>query len=132
MKTPKNTPPAKAQAKPASSPPQQQFTQQWQGPLPPPAALAQFNQIIPNGAARIMEMVEKEQAHRQAFEMAGLAATRNDTRRGHLIGGAIALSAIGGAVLVVYLGGHWSVSVALVSLPVAGIIDKVLGRSKPK
>ena len=35
-----------------------------QGPLPTPDDLAQYNQIIPNGAERIMAMAEKEQNHR--------------------------------------------------------------------
>ncbi|MCK9515378.1 MAG: DUF2335 domain-containing protein [Ottowia sp.] len=29
---------------------------EWQGPLPPPGALQQFDQIIPDGAERIMQM----------------------------------------------------------------------------
>lgn len=41
---------------------------QWQGPLPPPGALEQFDRIIPNGAERIMVMCEKEQAARLGIE----------------------------------------------------------------
>ncbi len=42
--------------------------EQWSGPLPPPAALERFNQILPNGAERIVAMAEKEQSHRIEYE----------------------------------------------------------------
>ena len=79
---------------------------QWQGPLPPPDALDQFNRILPNGAERIMRMVEEEQAHRIAYENARLAALTADTRRGHYLGGLISLVAIAAAA-VAALGAHW-------------------------
>ena len=34
---------------------------QWQGPLPPPSVLKDFDLIIENGAERIMHMAELEQ-----------------------------------------------------------------------
>ncbi|WAR43739.1 DUF2335 domain-containing protein [Methylomonas rapida] len=34
----------------------------WSGPLPPPAALEQFDTIIENGAERIFKMAEAEQS----------------------------------------------------------------------
>ena len=40
----------------------------WEGPLPPPAALAAFEQIQPGLADRITAMAEKEQAHRQSIQ----------------------------------------------------------------
>lgn len=49
-------------------------SQQWAGPLPPPGALAQFDTIIPNGAERIMAMVEREQQHRIDQEAAIIQA----------------------------------------------------------
>lgn len=104
-------------------------SQQWAGPLPPPGALAQFDSIIPNGAERIMAMVEREQQHRIDQESAILNATIRDTRRGHWIGGAVSILALAGCVLSVYLGAHPAVSVALVSLPVVAIIQAIV-RSK--
>jgi uncharacterized membrane protein len=38
------------------------------GPLPPPEILARFNEIITNGADRIMSMAEKQAEHRIAQE----------------------------------------------------------------
>lgn len=73
--------------------------QHWAGPLPPPGALEQFNDIIPNGAERIMTMVEQEQVHRIKHETTILDATVRDTRRGHWMGGAISMASIAGAFL---------------------------------
>jgi uncharacterized membrane protein len=100
--------------------------QQWSGPLPPPAALDQFNQIIPNGAERIMAMVEREQAHRISEESAILSATIKDTARGHWIGLLIASASISGAVWTAYIGSHPTVSIALVGLPLVAIIQSIL------
>src|SRR3990172_8085462 len=63
--------------------------QQWSGPLPAPADLEQFNQIIPNGAERILAMSEKEQAHRINYETTGLTATIQESRRGQYLGAVV-------------------------------------------
>lgn len=71
-------------------------------------------------------MVEREQAHRISEESAVLAATIQDTKRGHWIGLAIAAASIAGAIWTAYIGAHPTVSVALVGLPLAAIIQSVM------
>ncbi|MCL2656852.1 MAG: hypothetical protein FWD62_05410 [Betaproteobacteria bacterium] len=81
-----------------------------------------------------MRMVEEEQAHRISYERTHLAAVVSDTQRGHYIGLLISLAAIGGALATAFLGAHWSVSVALVGIPILGIIRAIVGsktNSKP-
>lgn len=104
------------------------LAQQWEGPLPPPAALEHFNRVIPNGADRIMQMVELEQSHRHQQDSRALDAQIKDYRRGHWLGAGVSAVAILGAVLTAYLGGHFMVSIALVGLPVATIILAILGK----
>ena len=101
-------------------------TQQWSGPLPPPSALQQFNEIIPNGAERILSMLEQEQSSRIDLEKNALAFQANDNRRAHYLGWSIAIAAIVACLVSVYIGAHWSVSIALVSLPVAAIIKAII------
>lgn len=101
---------------------------QWSGPLPPPQALERFNAIIPNGAERIIGMVEREQAHRLELEAIGLHATVRDTKRGHWMGLTISLAAIAAAAGTAYFGAHPTVSIALVSLPIVLIVRAMLGR----
>ena len=105
--------------------------QQWTGPLPPPAALAKFNEIIPNGADRVMAMAEKEHAHRIAYEAAGLQATTREATRGQYLGAAVSIIAVCGAVYAAHVGAHWSVAVALVGIPVLGMIRAIV-RPRPK
>lgn len=106
-------------------------SQQWTGPLPPPSALDQFNQIIPNGAERIMRMVEQEQAHRIKHEESSLQASVRDMERRHWIGGAISMAAIAGAVYTAYIEAHPSVSTALVGVPLFAVINALFrGKSK--
>ena len=40
------------------------------GPIPPPAMLKEFNEIIPDGANRILKMAEVQVAHRHSLEAA--------------------------------------------------------------
>jgi len=40
----------------------------WSGPLPPPQTLAEFDEIVRDGAERIMTAWEKETEHRQKLE----------------------------------------------------------------
>jgi uncharacterized membrane protein len=45
----------------------QQFAS-FSGPLPHPNILARYNEVIPNGAERIMAMAERQAIHREALE----------------------------------------------------------------
>lgn len=71
-------------------------------------------------------MAEDEQAHRIAYEKHGVAATIKEARRGQIFGALLSAFAIGGAVYTAHIGAHWSVSVALVGIPVLGIIQAVI------
>lgn len=105
--------------------------QSWNGPLPPPAALEQFNIVVPGGAERIFRMAEQEQQHRIAQEAIGLKSAISEAKRGQLLGASISISAIISAVVAVRLGAHWSVSCALVGVPILGIVRAVVNsRSK--
>ena len=45
-----------------------QHSEAFSGPIPPPDLLEKYNNIIPNGADRILAMAEQQQAHRQFME----------------------------------------------------------------
>lgn len=126
----KPSPPAR---NPASTPNNQQqgqtvTYQQWQGALPPPGALEHFNRIIPNGAERIMAMVEQEQAHRIKHEERRLEAAIAEGRVRGWQGFALSIACVLGAVGTAAIGAHPSVSIALVSLPMVAAIKALLGR----
>ena len=82
---------------------------EWQGPLPPPDALALYDQIVPGGADRLLTMAEKGHQHRMDQETAQIelekatlqsvnAAIANDASRsrwGLVSGFVIALVGMG-------------------------------------
>lgn len=106
-----------------------QVTQiQWSGPLPTPDALEHFERVIPGGASRILSMAEQEQAHRFETQKKVLGAQIADTKRGQILGAIIGIIAVGGAVWNGIAGGHWQVSVALVGVPVLGMIQAIARR----
>jgi len=55
-------------------PPDSLVSAHWSGPLPPPATLKQFDEVIPGGAERILRMAEAEQAHRHLTDITALKA----------------------------------------------------------
>jgi len=86
--------------------PQQQVVlqhQTWQGPLPPPEQLAQFNQIVPGAAERILAMAEEEGRHTRAVQATALQAA---VRSQFLGQGFAFLIAIGGMVAAYLLAMH--------------------------
>lgn len=99
---------------------------QWQGPLPPPSTLAEFNAIIPNGAERIMRMAEIEQEGRIKFDSDNL---RNDglaVRRGQYLSFVIVMASLAAATYTAYIGAHWAVSCALVGVPILNTVKAIV------
>lgn len=113
------------------------------GPLPAPEDLARYDQLLPGTAERIIAMAELEQNHRVSMERDAMEADhihRNEVMTaqqknarsvfrsdmvGQLLGGAIALGCVAGAIVSVLQGAHPTVAIAFVSLPVVGIIKAV-------
>jgi len=68
------------------------------GPLPHPDLLAKYNEIIPDGANRIMTMAEKQQDHRSALENLAVRAQLQQSAKGQIFG--FIISIIGLAISV--------------------------------
>jgi len=66
----------------------------FQGPLPPPAMLQHYDQIIPGAAARIISMWEMQASHRQELEKQVVASAIQDSKRGLILGFIVSLVAI--------------------------------------
>lgn len=79
-----------------------------------------------------MAMIEQEQAHRISHDGTVLATMAKDTQRGHYMGWSISVGAIVASVGTVALGAHPTVSVALVSLPILGIVRAILASKSKK
>jgi uncharacterized membrane protein len=70
------------------------------GPLPPPTILEGYNQIIPNGAERIMAMTERNQSHRHDIENRVIEGNIRAQPRGQWFAFIISLVAIGGGIVL--------------------------------
>jgi uncharacterized membrane protein len=105
----------------------------WQGPIPPPALIQQYNEVVEGGAERIMRMAEKAQG--AEIEMGRAWAA--DSRRGQLLGAAVSILAL---VLAAGLGafglysaapaGFYALPVALVSVPVFAVIRAIVSGNR--
>jgi uncharacterized membrane protein len=119
-----------------------------EGPLPSPDVLNRYDTLVPGAAERIIAMAEAEMRHRQSMELQANASdisTREilshaedhrikgilqNERIGQLLGGLVSIGALVGAGYTAYLGVHWSIPVAFVSLPVLGMVKALRsGRS---
>ncbi len=73
----------------------------FQGPIPPPEALAAYNALLPGAADRLLAMAEQEQQHRFMIERAEVEAPFITARRGQMLGFAIAAVALCASLIMV-------------------------------
>ncbi len=64
------------------------------GPLPAPADLQRFEQILPGAAERIMCMAEKQAEHRQSLELRVIQSGVKKSEQGLIFGLIIGMTAI--------------------------------------
>ncbi|WP_162244568.1 DUF2335 domain-containing protein [Afipia sp. Root123D2] len=83
----------------------------WSGPLPPPAALDEFNRIVPGGAERIFNQFEAEGAHRRELEQRQSKFLVRDVHIGQFLAGLFAISGLAVAALAIYLDKPWAATV---------------------
>ena len=74
------------------------------GPIPPPGILEKYNEIIPNGAERIMAMAEKQSAHREWLEKRVVDGGVRSQTRGAWFAFIIAILATSGGICLIYQG----------------------------
>jgi uncharacterized membrane protein len=83
----------------------------WQGPLPPPSILAQFDQVIGDGAERLFQMGEKEQMNRLENDRADRENIKQIVNgqewrlnAGQITSSSIAIGAVLAGVILVFQG----------------------------
>jgi uncharacterized membrane protein len=74
------------------------------GPLPPPNLLARYNDVVANGAERILAMAERQSKHRELLEAQVVAGNLKSQDRGTLYAFIIALITILGGIFLIYMG----------------------------
>ena len=104
----------------------------FQGPLPPPVVLAEYEKLHPGLASKIVALAETQSAHRQEMEKASAKAIIDDTvasrrerRLGQIIGGIVVVLAIlGGVALGVWGNSAWANAPAatITGIPLVGVV----------
>lgn len=103
------------------------------GPLPPPGLLAQYNDVIPNGAERLMVMAEKQSAHRESLEAKVVAGNVASQARGSHYAFIICLvTIIGGFVLIGMGKSIYGISAVIGSLATLAAVFVVAKRDQRK
>ncbi|MCK9582157.1 MAG: DUF2335 domain-containing protein [Endomicrobiales bacterium] len=96
--------------------------QHYSGPLPPPAMLERYNQIVPGAAERILKMAESQSAHRQNLEK---TVIKFDTRNSTLGVICALLIALGGLFLAFYAirMNHVKAGVIISTIDIVGLVS---------
>ena len=109
---------------------QLQMTQSFSfsGPLPPPQLLKQYNDVVPNGAERLMAMAERQQNHRQELERTVIEGNVESESRGQWMGLFISIAVIGAGTYLAAIGrqitGGILVGVDVVALASVFVVGK--------
>ena len=93
----------------------------FQGPLPPPQILQQYDEIVPGAAERIICQFENQVKHRQELENKVITSDVRQSYIGSVLGFIIAISAIGAGTVLAYIGQPTEGLAALLT-PLAGLI----------
>ena len=100
------------------------------GPLPSPETLSQYNEIIPNGAERIMAMAEQQSAHRRNLEESVVTTQNKTSERGQLIAAALSVLLIAAGSWA-FITDHDTVAGTIFGVTVTGLVTVFLvGKKK--
>lgn len=94
----------------------------WRGPLPPPNQLAAYNDAVPNGAERILEMAEKRHAHAIETEQVLIRGGLRLALVGQITGLTVALAILGLAAYMVSAGATVAAAV-IAAIDIASVVS---------
>lgn len=100
------------------------------GPLPPPAILEKYNNIIENGAERIMKMAENQSKHRIELEKYAIKEELRQSNNGQKYGFVLAIIGMLIALLLAYID-HGTVAGIFGTTTIIGLVTTfVIGKTK--
>lgn len=102
------------------------------GPLPDPSTLNEYDQLIPNGADRIMKMAEEQSKHRRGIEKKAIGRQSAQSLIGQIFGLIIGLAGLAAGTYIVHLG-HTKTGGVIAGGTVVSLVSVfVLGRRRSK
>lgn len=104
----------------------------YSAPYPPPDMLRAYNDAVPNGAERIMAMVEKQSNHRIDLESNVISEQSSQSSRGQIFGFILAIVCLGISTLL-SMNGHEVVAGIVGGATIVGLVTVfVTGREQQK
>lgn len=95
--------------------------QHFQGPVPPPALLAGYDEIVPGAADRIISMTEKQLEHRLNIENKVIESKIKDSKLGMILGFFVATFVIAVGGMAIYMGKDLLGASAIITV-IAGLV----------
>ena len=92
----------------------------WSGPLPAPADLQLFEEIVPGAADRILTLTEKQSEHRMSLERSVVSENLKQSKLGLIAGFVLSAMVIFGGIFLIYLGHDWAGGI-LISINLVGL-----------
>jgi uncharacterized membrane protein len=108
----------------------QQAVQIWQSPYPPPDAIERYEKVCPGTLDRILGMAERLQEAQLTQAATNARAARDDTRRAHWLGFAVAIAALFAAIVSLLLGDNAWVASLCLSVPVMAVAKALIDSAK--
>lgn len=105
--------------------------QTYSGPLPPPTAMAKYEEICPGSADRILKMAESQSDHRKQLECKVIEAQIRISNMGQIFALVIALGCLISAVICALHNQPWPASV-LGGVTLVGSITAFIAGKKQK
>ncbi|HEY3570066.1 MAG TPA: DUF2335 domain-containing protein [Thermoanaerobaculia bacterium] len=103
-------------------------TEFFEGPLPHPGILAEYDRICPGAASRILAMAESQSQHRQELEKLVVLSNCRSQDRGPILGFLLAAGAIAVGGFLILHGKEVSGLVALTGALVAVVVPFLYGK----
>lgn len=94
----------------------------FEGPIPPPETLQQYENVLPGSAERILKMVENQSLHRQEMEKRLIGARCRDSLWG-IVAGVIAVLAFATVAWYAIIKGHPTAATFLGTGTIVGIVS---------
>lgn len=96
-------------------------TSAFQGPLPPPNILRDYEDIVPGSAAKIIDWADSERSHRHRTETTIVRAETTRDLRGQLLAALVALAGFSVAAFALYLD-HAGVAALITAMDIGGMV----------
>ena len=102
----------------------------WQGPLPAPETLAEFERIVPGSAEAIIREWGTEANHRRRYEQRALSIQGFEQIGGRVLAFVFAIAALGVTAYLARIGAEWAAGIIGAGTIGSVVLTLVSGRGR--